>query len=233
MKRSLLLSILGLALLLPSSPLQAAPPWDHEFTGLQMTAGAPWGVSGSYATNPPQTWLQLNGLSGSDGLAITSQAAGAWNPGTNFTVEFSLNLVAAAPVDLWAQGFYIFTGNREWQILINSDRVTIYGAGQYDVALGVNVDHTFRFVATGNTGSLYLDDNPTPIFSNVASVNVFPSYNQLYVGDWGGSLAGDGRWNSVAWNNSQAIPVAVPEPAMAMLWTGAVAFWWVGRRRRK
>jgi len=192
-----------------------AEEWDHEYLGTEMLT-SPWAViqPSRITTDPPQTWAQVNGSLGDTYMDLVSPQ---WAPESTFTIEFGLNIVTAGGPGKWSQGLYVLAGpNLAWEILVDANRVSIFGATSagYAGSIGLNVPNTFRFIVTDGVGELYLNNNGTPIISGISGHSAYPGLTELYVGDYGGSLTGDGQWDYLKWNNSQAI--AVPEPSTLM-----------------
>lgn len=224
LRRSLLIA----AAVWSCQSLPAAAIWDYEFTGVEMLA-APWMVTqpGRMETDPPATWLQINGNLGDAYVENSTD----WAPGSNATIEFDFTLVT--PGLAYAQSVYIFTGSYHWNIKINHNVVNIQGDIENPgTSVLVDVGYTenvYRLVITGGTASLYFNNNPTPLIADQAGGTTF-DFTNLWVGDWGGIVNGDGRWNSLRWNNTEAI-APIPEPGTAVLAAGGLIVFGLFRRR--
>lgn len=190
--------------------------WDYEYLGTAML-NSPWQPfqPGEMETDPPNTWVQINGGPADPFIRMSSSE---WAPGASMTVEFSLNIVTPGEVGKWAQGIYILAGeNLSWQLLIDVNRVTLFGASTtaYNGTIGQNVSNVYRLVVTDGVADLYFNNNPTPLIANITGSNADPTFTQIDLGDYGGSPSGDGQWNYIRWNNTQAI--AVPEASTMSL----------------
>ncbi len=212
----LLLTLLGVGLL----PSNADTLWSAEYQGYELLQ-SPWSAvqKTRMETSPgEETWLQINGSLGDTYVEIKNPT---FAPEINSTLEFTLNIVKAGTQGRWSQGVMVFVAGYAWEIRIDTNRISLAGATtkEYTSDIGLNQEHHYRLVIEAGTASLYFDHGPEPIFSDLAGNTGFPTLSQvLRIGDYGGNLTGDGRWDNIRWHNTQALPI--PEPATTALLFG-------------
>lgn len=216
-----LAGMLAAVFLIGASPMAQAVIWDHQYDGSDLLNTGPWTLAQTTrtATGVPATTLRMNGSSGDVYAAVANTSF--WNPGIDATIEFSLTLRTAGTA--WAQSLYVFAGSTSWQVNINTNGVGLAGATypQPAIPIALDTENIYRLVISSGLASLYMNNNPTAIIAGVASGTNF-SVVQLWAGDWGGTVDGDGQWNYVKWNNTQAF-APVPEPGTAMLLFGGLS----------
>lgn len=211
-------------------PEAKAVIWDEEYLGIDFLS-TPWSpapVAERTVTDPPETWVRFNGSEGD--VIATMDNSTYWNAGDTFTIEFSMAIMTAGTN--WAQGLWAFAGAEgDWQLVLNTNGLALNGIN-YATTLTLGEAFVYRLVVDAGVGAVYLNDAPTAVISGVSPGAVVPGYELLWAGDWGGGLDGDGQWNSISWNNSEAI-APVPEPTSAMLMIGSLCVFAMSRRCRR
>jgi len=214
--------IMGYAMFVSVSTAGAVV-WSESYTGEQL-ADTPWTAPSSYEILPGGI-LETTGSESYAGLTTSE-----WNPGPLATLEFTVSITTAGTPGSWAQGAAAFTSFGAWQILIDTNRVTLYGATSVEYSANFNgsLFNTYRLVISGGSADLYLNANATPIITGVGATP-HSTAGFLYLGDYGGSQTGTGAWQAVQWSNDSALPV--PEPAsMVMLGMAGVCLVFLARR---
>jgi hypothetical protein len=208
-----------MALAIQAMSLQAQI-WDYEYLGEDLAA-SPWTAPGNYTISG--TAINIFGTGG-DSLAVLDNTS-IWTAGDTFTIEFQMSIQAQG--DQAAQSLWAFTGaTGAWQVMLRQDFVQLNGTTfNYSSSIGTTTN-TYRLVVDGGVGSLSL--NNTAILTNVAANTDFTGLDVLWVGDWGGAVNGDGRWEYLNINNTTAIP----EPSVAALMTATLVAAFLRRRRK-
>lgn len=206
--------------------------WDQEYLGSEMAA-SPWVLSGSNSVDGTAIIFDGStvGEQAGSNMSTMDGVSSTWSPVTNYTLEFTMAVTAPGvePGGGNAQSLWAFAGNEgDFRIHLNQTGVSVNATGYSYAGTGIDgsLTNTYRLVVEDAFGSLYINDSIA--ISNIAANAIVPTYELLWVGDYGSGVSGVGRWEAVRWNNTTAIP----EPSAAALLFGVFAAGVALRRRR-
>lgn len=195
--------------------------WDYEYLGSELVT-SPWAVQGTTATVDGNAVI----VSGAN-LAIENGAE--WNPGLDYTLEFEMAITDQGPTN--GQSVWSFAGaNGNFQFQLNTGAVILNSTDYLYAGTGIDgsLTNTYRLIVDNTVGSLYI--NGSLVLPDIAALTTNLGLTPLWVGDYGAGIDGVGRWESIRWNNTTAVPI--PEPSAAVLLLGALAVGLLLRRRR-
>lgn len=198
-----------------------------ENTG-EDVASSPWSLtSANYTVDSLNESITFG--PGAIWAEQTAVASGSqWNPGLidGFVeIEFRLD-EGVASLNEWVTGLAVYTGTREWNILINEGAVSINGSTAVPV-IDLGVTYTLRLDYNTSGMSASLDGNALGALQDVAGLTAGTA-SVIYLHRYTGSIGTDGQATYFQVNFD-----AVPEPGTAALCVMSGVFGLVFFRRRR
>jgi len=198
----------------------ADPVWKWNKTGTPTTppvvqVNGVWALSDNTTVSDTSFW----GV----GQGQTNTTAWSSAPATGSTVDFNLNVTAGSITiragDTSGYYNYVFT--------------TSAVSNGTSVAIDNTIFHTYRITFQNGFTNLYVDANSTPLFTNVARINL-ASVNNLIFGDTSSSSGGAWNLTNISWSNAVAeFSAPIPEPSSVLLVGLSALFGLMGLRRLK
>ena len=186
--------------------------------------GANPSLGGGLLTTGPTGYLGLSNTSVWDGASVLGS-----------TFEFSLQATVASPAEGgpgYSAGIVLGDNAGYWDTRIvygTSGAVVSYSGGiVQSFTLDTTVLNTFRITIADGTGFMYVNNNPTPVFT---LQKIGGAFNAQQIGNYSGAIEGGyADWEYIRWTNEGAV-APVPEPSVmaALALTGVLA---VAFRRR-
>jgi hypothetical protein len=188
-----------------------------EYTGNQV-ASSPWALVGSTHSTTNSTITFGTGVLGGGAIYAeqTAVAPGSsWNPGlTSGFVEITFEIDAFSVLD-YSTGVAIYTGTRQWNVLINEGALVVNSAVSVANTLTLNTVYTLGFTYDAVGLDVSLNGSPVAALQNVAGNAGAGSV--IYLHRYTGSVGSDSQatYHNVDWQ-------AVPEPGtVGLLGLGA------------
>lgn len=219
----------------------ADPSWELiANTGSTATSAGGF-ITGS-TVDAADANMQFWMIGDNDGHLSGTNAAWSVNPEKGVTVDFRIQVLSSVAVGEGgtgkAGGFMIVVedGVRTGEFYFSTDKIFFKGASSYSTSMPLNLTTgftTFRITMKDGFLSLYLEDMETPLFSELQGGSLV-GYNRVLFGDFDSTYSGSFNLEFLKWNNEIAefsAPVAVPEPAMAMVVLSGVGAVILGRKR--
>lgn len=218
MKQKLLLIILPLLLFTTTMFAQWVNYCANETPDLFSTPFSTSNLGGTYSTTANGGIMNVttgDGVDNATGNAMWRQNFSAADPMTvviraKVNPDAVRNLAFSIDIDLDPERFEVQIrkyGDGDWRYNISQGYP---GSGDaQNAALGINPEnewHIYRFTKTGGAGatcSLYIDENPTPIYTNTTSATGRTNTYFRFGDGWGsGTINSDFDW--VIWDNTGA-----------------------------
>lgn len=179
-----------------------------EYTGNQV-ASSPWALVGSTHSTTNSTITFGTGVSG--GGAIYAEQTGVapsslWDPDLTsgfVEIKFEIDVFSALS---YSTGVAIYTGTREWGVLINEGALVVNSSVSVANTLALNTIYTLGFTYDAVGLDVSLNGSPVAALQNVAgTTGGFPGV--IYLHRYTGSVGTDSQatYHNVDWQ-------AVPEP---------------------
>jgi hypothetical protein len=226
MKNLCLLVAVLVCVLIGSSVEAAILGYDPQSSDMPAS---PWVMGG--ATNPIATFFGTGGVAG---LNVSGSDKGYWYynsaglSSSGYTVDIN-----CIPDSDTGSGFPIvvnlYDSGELYQVKIGKQEGVVIqqeGSGALRGSAAVTTGdayHTYRVVRSGQSITVYMDSNASPIISaSLLDNNALPGYDRVLFGRGDSSAAGTAGLDYILWNNSTAIMgapdlVALPEPATISL----------------